>query len=144
MSESLLSRLKGETAKTLIRTFLAKGMSAFGALGLIMIVGQLYGPKGVGVYALAQSILLGAGILSRRGMDNALLRFIGRDYRSLLVRRYLYWAGVRSLFVSVPLSLAIFLLRDWFESFFEMSGLSDVLLGVALAEIGRASCRERV
>ncbi|WP_288368517.1 hypothetical protein [uncultured Alcanivorax sp.] len=133
MSESLLSRLKGETAKTLIRTFLAKGMSAFGALGLIMIVGQLYGPKGVGVYALAQSILLGAGILSRRGMDNALLRFIGRDYRSLLVRRYLYWAGVRSLFVSVPLSLAIFLLRDWFESFFEMSGLSDVLLGVALA-----------
>lgn len=129
----LLSRLNGEMGRALIRTFLAKGVSAFGALGLVVIVGQLYGPKGVGVYALAQSILLGSGILARRGMDNALLRFIGRDFKSPQVKNYLYVAGLRSLWVSVPLSLAVFLSRDKIEVFFTMPGLSSMLLGISLA-----------
>jgi len=125
--------LNGETGRALIRTFLAKGVSAFGALGLVVIVGQLYGPKGVGVYALAQSILLGSGILARRGMDNALLRFIGRDFQSPLVRCYLNLAGFRSLWVSIPLSLVVFLSRDDIELFFAMPGLSSMLLGISLA-----------
>lgn len=133
MAMSFLSRLRGETGRALIRTFLAKGVSAFGALGLVVIVGQLYGPKGVGVYALAQSILLGSGILARGGMDNALLRFIGRDFESPQVRCYLYMAGFRSLWVSIPLSLTFFLLRAEAENFFNMPGLSGMLLGISLA-----------
>ena len=116
-----------------MRTFLAKGMSAFGALALVAVVGQFYGPKGVGVYALAYSILLGAGILARRGMGNALVRFVGRDFKSQQARDYLRLAGRRSLVISVPLGLAIFFLRHYIELFFEMPGLSSVLLGIGLA-----------
>ena len=76
MSNSILTRLMGRTGRALLRTFLAKGVSAFGILGLVVIVGHLYGPEGVGVYALSQSILLGAGTLARLGMDNALIRFV--------------------------------------------------------------------
>lgn len=44
--------LKGETGGALIRTFIAKGVSAFGSLGLVVVMGQLYGPSGVGVYVV--------------------------------------------------------------------------------------------
>jgi len=133
MSTSLLDRLRGETGKALVRTFLAKGISAFGALGLIVVVGHLYGPDGVGVYALAQSILLGAGILARRGMDNALIRFVGRDSESPQIRRYLFWAGLRSLWISAPLLLIIVTLRSPIEQLFSMPKLADMLLGFGIA-----------
>ncbi len=117
----------------MLRTFLAKGVSAFGILGLVVIVGHLYGPEGVGVYALSQSILLGAGTLARLGMDNALIRFVGRDFNSPLARRYLYWAGIRGLWLSLFLMLSVVLLREFIERFFAMPGLARVLLGIGLA-----------
>ncbi|MCP5018543.1 MAG: hypothetical protein GY938_25175 [Ketobacter sp.] len=122
-----------ETGRALLRTFIAKGVSVFGALGLFVVIGQLYGPRGVGVYAMSQSILLGAGILSRRGMDNALIRFVGRDFESPQVRRYLYWAGLRSLWISLPSLLVVIALRDSIEQFFAMPGLSGVLLGIGFS-----------
>jgi len=130
---SLFTRLTGETGKALIRTFFAKAISAFGALALVVIVGRLYGPEGVGVFALAQSILLGAGILARRGMDNALMRFVGRESDSPRVRSYLYWAAWRSLWVSLPLTLMLIFLREPVAHYFAMPGLAEVLLGVGLA-----------
>ena len=133
MAASLWARLRGETGLALARTFLAKGVSAFGALALVVVVGQLYGPAGVGVYALAQSILLGSGILARRGMDNALMRFVGRDFESPKVSSYLYWVGRRGLCISIPLSVGVFLLRDHMEHFFSMPGLSPMLMGFAFA-----------
>lgn len=133
MTSRLLARLRSETGLALIRTFLAKGAAAFGALGLVVVLGQLYGPEGVGVYALAHSILLGAGILSRRGMDNALMRFVGRDFESPAARQYLYWAGTRSLWLSFPLMLFVMLGRSMVGDFFDMPALADVLVGVGLA-----------
>ena len=44
-----------ETGGALLRTFITKGVSVFGALGLFVVIGQLYGPRGVGVYAMSQS-----------------------------------------------------------------------------------------
>ena len=103
MAVCYVSWLRGDTGRALVRTFMARAVSAFGALGLVVVVGPLYGPKGVGVYALAQSILLGSGILARRGMDNALMRFVGRDAQSPMIWHYLYWAGLRSLWIGIPL-----------------------------------------
>lgn len=130
---SLLSRLRGETGRALVRTFMARAVSAFGALGLVVVVGQLYGPKGVGVYALAQSILLGSGILARRGMDNALMRFVGRDAQSPMIWHYLYWAGLRSLWIGIPLVLLVVLFRLQIESFFAMPDLANLLIGFGMA-----------
>ncbi len=130
---SLLAFIRSGTARALLRTFLARGVVSFGALGLVVVVGHLYGPQGVGVYALAQSILLGAGILSRRGMDSALIRFVGRDHEARQVRGFLYWAGWRSLWVSAPLMLVVCFGRGLAEDFFGMPGLAVMLLGIGLA-----------
>ena len=72
MIAKLLQRLKGDLASALIRTFIAKGIAAVGGVLLFVVLGRLYGAEGVGVFALAQSIYLGAGILARYGMDNAM------------------------------------------------------------------------
>lgn len=133
MSSSLFVRMRSNTGRVLIRTFLAKVVSALGTLGLVVVVGRLYGPQGVGVFALAQSVLLGAGILARQGMDNALMRFVGRDIASPQVSSYLYWAIRRSLWISIPLSALVVGLRNLAESFFSMPMLSDVLLGIGIA-----------
>lgn len=130
---SLLRRLRGETGLALARTFAAKGVAALGALGLVFIIGRQYGPEGVGAYALAQGVLLGAGILSRRGMDNALMRYVGQDRDSPLVKGYLYWAIWRSFWVSVPLSVLVVVCRDFIQQLFDVTGLADMLLGVGVA-----------
>ncbi len=129
----MLSRLRSDTGKALVRTFLAKAVAALGALALVAVVGRLYGPGGVGIFALAQSILLSAGIMARRGMDNALMRYVGRDIGSSRVGSYLYWAVGRSLWVSVPLFLLLIVLREPVEHFFTMPGLAEVLLGIGMA-----------
>ena len=64
----VLFRLNSEMGRSLIRTFVARGIAALGALALLVAAGRLYGPEGAGVLALAQSLLLGAGILARAGM----------------------------------------------------------------------------
>lgn len=133
MLSSFQSRLRSDTGRALIRTFLAKAVSALGALALVVVVGRLYGPEGVGVFALAQSILLGSGIIGRRGMDNALMRFVGREADSPQVRSYLNWAVRRSLVISLPLSILLIVFRYPIEHFFAMSSLASVLLGIGLA-----------
>ena len=123
----------GEAGSALMRTFFARGVAALGALGLVIIIGNLYGANGVGVFALAQSILLGAAIFSRQGMDGALIRFIGRDSKSPQVKSYLIWAGWRSLTISLPMLVLVIFSRAYFEDFFSIPGLSGVLTGIALA-----------
>ncbi len=67
----LPTRLKGELVLPLARTFIARVIVALGGLLLLVVLGRLYGPSGVGVFALAQSVYLGAGILARYGMNNS-------------------------------------------------------------------------
>ena len=129
----LLSLLYSDSGKVLVRTFLAKAISALGVLGLVAVVGRLYGPQGLGVFALAQSILIGAGIIARRGMDGALIRFVGRDHHAPQVGRYLLWAIKRSLFVSVPFALLLIAVRVAIGRFFSIPDLSAVLVGIGLA-----------
>lgn len=130
---TLLARLRGDMGQALVRTFVARGIAALGALALTLVIGRLYGPGGVGVYALAQGLLLGAGTLSRIGMDNALMRYIGQDHGSPYVLQYLRWAGIRSLVISFAASLILWAGRDWFQSVFDAVGLAGVLIGIAVA-----------
>lgn len=122
-----------ELGRALMRTFVARGVAALGTLALALVVGQLYGPEGMGVYAIAYSLLLGIGILCRQGMDNGLMRYVGRDHTSSYVRSYLYWVLRRSLFLSSLAALLLFLGRFWLEDLFRAKGLSTMLVGIALA-----------
>ncbi len=119
--------------RALARTFIARAIAALGALALLLVVGRLFGPTGVGVFALAQSLLIGAGILARTGMDNALMRYVGQDHDSPHVLMYLRWAVSRSLLISLLMVVVLWSSRGLFEEVFGADGLSAVLVGMALA-----------
>ncbi|QNI02381.1 oligosaccharide flippase family protein [Halomonas sp. SH5A2] len=131
--QSLASRLKGEMALALGRTFLARGIAALGSLALVIVLGRLYGAVGVGVYALAHALLMGAAILARFGMNNALMRFVGEDHHSPHVMRYLLWACGRALGASSVIALATYFGRGLLETGFGAEGLSEVLVGISIA-----------
>ncbi|WP_421722100.1 lipopolysaccharide biosynthesis protein [Alloalcanivorax xenomutans] len=133
LSAGLQGRLRGEMGQALIRTFIARAIAALGALALALVIGRLYGPAGVGVYALAQGLLLGAGLLSRTGMDNALMRYVGQDHSSPFVLRYLRWAVTRCFIISLVAAAILWVGRPWFEALFDATGLAGVLTGIALA-----------
>jgi O-antigen/teichoic acid export membrane protein len=126
-------RIKGEMALALIRTFIARGIAALGSLLFIVVLGRLYGPEGVGAFALAQSIILGAATLARYGMDNALLRFVGENPTSKHTLTYLAWAGKKTVWLSLVAALVILFGRELLELVFRLNGLSDVLVGIAIA-----------
>lgn len=130
---SFMKRLRGEMGRALVRTFIARAIAMLGLLALTLVVGRLYGTSGMGVYALAQGVLLGAGILAKRGMDSALMRYVGQDYQSPNVLLFLRWAVTRSLVASLFALVVIFLGRSVFESVFGAEGVSRVLVGIALA-----------
>lgn len=127
------TRLRGELALALARTFIARGIAALGGLLLGAVLGRLYGPQGVGVFALAQSVIMGVGLLTKFGMDEALMRFAGRDPTSPTVRQYLRWALTRSFLLSLVAAIGIFLLRDMIAGLFSAPELAGVLVGIALA-----------
>lgn len=129
----LFEHFRGEIASAFVRAFIARSIAMLGLFGLSLIVGRLYGPAGLGVYALAQGMLLGAGILARTGMDNALMRYVGQDHNSPHVLQYLMWAGRRSLLISLLGAAALWVGRHWLEDVFEAEGLSEILRGIAFA-----------
>jgi O-antigen/teichoic acid export membrane protein len=130
---ALSVRMRGEMGQALARTFVARGIAALGALALALVIGRLYGPEGMGVYALASGLLLGVGILARHGMDNGLMRYVGRDHASPHVPRYLRWALLRALLLSLVAALLLWWARQPLEALFSAPGLAAVLVGIALA-----------
>ncbi|MBT11531.1 MAG: hypothetical protein CMI02_05800 [Oceanospirillaceae bacterium] len=128
-----LRRMRGEMGQALMRTFVARAIAALGALALALVIGRLYGPDGMGVYALAYGFLLGVGTLARMGMDNGLMRYVGQDPGSHRVPVYLRWALQRTLMLSVVAGALIWLLRYRLEGVFEAPGLAAVLVGIVLA-----------
>lgn len=125
-------RFDNELFIALARTFIARVIAALGGLMLVIILGRLYGPSGVGIFALAQSIYLGASILARYGMDNALMRYVGQDHLSLCIKHYLRWALIQSFLLSIIAALVVFLLRHRFAAWFDSPTLADVLPGIAM------------
>lgn len=133
MIASLVKRLKGELALALICTFLARGIAAVGGIVLFVVLGRLYGAEGVGVFALAQSVFIGAGIFGRYGMDNALMRYVGQDPTSQAVSIYLRWALAKSAYLSTAAAVFVFLLRHRLALWFDAPMLSGLLSGIAVA-----------
>lgn len=128
-----MKRLRGDLALTLFRTFIARAIAALGALGLLLVVGRSYGPQGVGVLALAQSFLVGAGLLSKSGMDNALMRYVGQDPESRKVISYFLWAFKRAMLVALCVALVLLLSRSLFEHLFSSPGLAEMLIGISFS-----------
>lgn len=130
---NIKQRLTSEMGLALIRTFIARGIAALGGILLVMVLGRLYGSEGVGVFVLAQSVLLGAGILARYGLDNTLMRYVGRNYESPYVGSYLKWACRKAGMLSLAASLSVIVTHKGLAWVFSTPELSSVLIGVAFA-----------
>lgn len=117
----------------LFRTFMARGFAAVGSMMLVVVLGRLYGSVGVGVYALAMSLIEGAATISRFGMNGAVMRFVGRDLSSPSVPVYLRLITFRSLLFSTLFSVAIFLTRSLWADWFHSQQLGPMLVWFALA-----------
>lgn len=131
--KSILSKARTETARALMRTFIARAFAAFGSLVLALVIGRIYGLEGMGVYALAQSMLLGTAILARQGMDIGLVRYVGRHHSAPKIYQYLLWAIKRSVVFSLIGSLVLWMFRVPIQTIFSADGLSEVLIGIAVA-----------
>ena len=129
----LMRYVRGDMAFALLRTFFARALAAIGSLILALVIGRIYGPGGMGVFALAQSILIGVAILARQGMQSALMRYVAQDPSSPAVSIYLRWALTRALFLSLIGFMAILLFSKGLEDFFSADGLAEVLIGIAIA-----------
>ncbi|WP_082388585.1 lipopolysaccharide biosynthesis protein [Cobetia sp. UCD-24C] len=128
-----LERFKSEIITALAKTFIARGIAAVGGLMLVIVLGRLYGTSGVGIFALAQSIYIGAGILGRYGMDNTLVRYVGQNHKSSAIMHYLRWAMGTCVVLSIIAAIFIYLLRHHFAAWFGVPILSGVLPGFAIA-----------
>lgn len=129
----ILRLFNSAMTRSIIRTFLARALSAFGAIFLVVVTGWNYGPSGVGGLALAQSILLGAGLLSKGGMDAALMRFVGSGISPIQSFSYLFWSIRKSLFFAFFATVFLIAFRADIESFFGVKGISVLLLGFSLS-----------
>lgn len=77
---SLQGALSHATSREIIRNastvFLVRALGAIAAFALNVVLGRIYGADIVGLYQLALSFVLIAGMLARFGMENSVTRFV--------------------------------------------------------------------
>ena len=87
-------------------TFLVRALAVIGNLLLYLFLGNFFGARGVGVFAICESICIGSAIFSRYGMDNALMRYVGQEdsiTRSAI--KYISFALKRCAQISIVLTI---------------------------------------
>lgn len=122
-----------ELVFALARTSVARGVAALGVLALGVVLARLYGAEGVGVFALAQSLMAGASLFARSGMDVAMVRFAGRDHTDSSVWQFLKGAILKAFAYSLLAAIAILLFRGLIAELFSAPRLDDLLISITLA-----------
>lgn len=128
-------RRKGVLAMLLmlVSAFSARALAALGVIGLSFVVGLYYGANGVGLLAISQGIIIGAGLIARLGLDLSIIKYVGADPHSIKVLSYLRWSLCFSSFLGGGLTVAIYFCSDLIEVFFSYEGLSGVLRSMVFA-----------
>lgn len=132
MLSKIASLKKSNLISIFIRTFVARGIAALGGLIFVIMLGQYYGPSGVGLFAIAQSIYIGSGILARYGMDHALMRYVGQDYLDVSVKHYLLLAIRKASFFSVIAACLVIVLSSNIKTWFSLNELDGILPSISL------------
>lgn len=114
-------------------TSFVRGLVAFGGLLLVIVIGKLYDASGVGIFAIAQALCIGVGILSRGGMDIALIKFASTTDKKTSLKQYLWWALRRSVIVSLSISALLFIIDDEIIRICGISHLDKVFPGICFA-----------
>ncbi|MCK8066920.1 oligosaccharide flippase family protein [Cobetia sp. 1CM21F] len=124
--------MKTDLALSLSRTFIARAIAALGGLMLIIVLSRIFGPSGIGIFAILQSIYFGSALLARFGMDNALMRYVGQNHKSTSVVWYLKWSLITAVVLSVLISLLVFILRHTLSDLFKSEALIELIPGIAV------------
>lgn len=104
----------------IIKTFLTRGISSAGTVMLVYIIGNKLGAESLGTFMLCLSLLIGMSMLSRFGLDLALIKsggaaYIDKDYGNL--KRFLNYSfslvSLTSISISILLYLALPFLETW-------------------------------
>jgi len=124
--------------------FLFRGLGTASGLAMNLAISHSLGAAQAGYYFLALAIITFLSGLSRFGLDNALLRFIGAAASAT------EWGSIRSILrqsitivtvISASLSLLIMLLADPISRFiFDKPELGPVLSNMALGLVGFSLC----
>lgn len=84
-------------------------MSALGSTALTFVVAYYYGLAGTGVFAVTMSLITGLCILSRYGMNNSLVKYVGAKEVDGTVSAYLPMAMKLALSINVVLCIVVLL-----------------------------------
>ncbi|NOY54035.1 MAG: oligosaccharide flippase family protein [Deltaproteobacteria bacterium] len=108
---------------------------ALAGVGLNVLIGNLFGSGGLGVYTLFMTVYLAAGTLASLGLPGAVTKF-ATEHRFLpeLERRYLSSALILSLAGSLAVCLLLLVFRDSLAGILRTPRLS-VLIGISVAGI---------
>lgn len=105
-----------EILVTILRAFMVRGVAAFGTLLLNVVIARLLGVKGLGLFMLAFTVLVGLSTIARFGMENALLRFAGTAWGTGKAGRFrgvCLQAAWRVGLCSLVLASGLYLFAPW-------------------------------
>tara|TARA_B110000208_G_scaffold137577_1_gene166183 strand:+ start:159 stop:1466 length:1308 start_codon:yes stop_codon:yes gene_type:complete len=129
-----------EMSMTLAAALFARLLAAVGNFSFFVAIGKLFGADGIGVFTIAQSVLIGSSILSRQGMDNTLMCYVGKHHTSTVIRFYFKWAAIRLLRNGIVCSLVVFLSANILTVFFDAPALKNIIFGVAISVVPYSLC----
>lgn len=127
-------------SRKFFNTFVVRGITALGQVSYAVILGWLFGPEGVGLLALAQSIMLTGSTLARFGQNTSLLRFIGSTNSDPKIHQFFYQAQFITIFLSIVLSTLIFIGSSSIEKFYGSEDIAAVLPYFAISIVPVTFC----
>ena len=110
--EQLLELLKGSSSSLIIRL-----IGVFSNYFFTFLIANFYGASTMGLFALSQTALLIASILSRLGFDTASVKFVSENYfqNNYNKLRNIYYIILK---IVIPFSLSLSVGFYFFASFF--------------------------
>ncbi|MFL1484445.1 lipopolysaccharide biosynthesis protein [Marinobacter sp. LN3S78] len=94
--------------RDVVSTFICRAITAFSSVILVVLLGRRYGLDAVGFFATVQSLYLGFSVLTRFGVNNSLIYYVGRNKNSKNISYYLFLSVVTACIFSLVLSGIIF------------------------------------
>ncbi|WP_188434363.1 lipopolysaccharide biosynthesis protein [Halopseudomonas salina] len=114
-------------------TLLARALSAIGSITLGILLARLYGAPGFGIFALAQSVILGAAMIARSGTNNALMKYAAQTTNNAESIIYLKWGIKRTAIPTTLITAIVYLSATQIEKLSSLGGVGEVIRAMALS-----------
>ena len=120
--------LKRSSVVGVLAALAARAISVLGNIALFAVIGNAGGAEAAGLFAFTFGVVQGASMISRRGADSALVKYVGQDHWDRKILGYAWFAVRRTLPLMVTFTLGLYFGRDYFMSVFSRPGLGQMLV----------------